>query len=112
MYVSVDHRDNVAIVALDGNLDAVTTPRVAECLNEQLAGGHTRLALDFGRVAYVSSAGLRTILASLKAARQAQGDLRLAAVQPGVKKVFDMSGFTSILQFYDDADAAVNSFGP
>ena len=110
MFVSVDHRDDVAVVALDGNLDTVTAPRLGECLSEQLSQRKTQLALDFSRVAYISSAGLRAILAALKEARQAGGDLRLAAVQPGVQKVFEMSGFTSILKFYDDADEAVKSF--
>jgi anti-sigma B factor antagonist len=114
MFVSVEHHgvhDNrVAVITLDGNLDAVTAPRLTECLSEQHAQGYKQLVVDFSGVGYISSAGLRAILAALKEARQSGGDVRLASVQPSVHKVFEMGGFTTILEFYADIGEAVKSF--
>jgi anti-anti-sigma factor len=66
--------------------------------------------MDLARLDFTSSAGLRVILSAAKEARQRGGDLRVAAVQPNVNKVFELSGFTSILKFYPDTAAAVSSF--
>lgn len=109
MFVSVDQHDGVAVISLDGNLDAVTSPRLDDCLKEQLSQGHERLVLDFGKVGYISSAGLRVILSTLKDARQKGGNVCLAAVQQGVYRVLEMSGLTSILTLCGDADEAVKN---
>ncbi len=51
------------------------------------------------------------LLATLKQARSRGGDLRLAALNPDVRKVLDLSGFTTILRVFDSVDDAVQSFG-
>lgn len=101
----------VAVVAAYGQVDAVTTPRLSEALKAEVEAGHSRLVADFGGVDYLSSAGLRTILATVKLARAQGGDLRLAAVQPAVRKVLELSGFTSIVRFFPDVVSAAASYG-
>jgi anti-sigma B factor antagonist len=111
MEFSVEQRGQAAVVSVAGSVDALTAGEVTAFLGEQLSAGSTRLVLDLGKVDYVSSAGLRTILATLKEARTKGGDLRLAAIQPNVQKVLQMSGFTSILKTFGDVETAVSSFG-
>jgi anti-anti-sigma factor len=53
---------------------------------------------------------LRALLATVKQARSAGGDFRLAGVLPPVHKVLEMSGFTTILKLYPDVDGAVASY--
>ena len=72
--------------------------------------GASQLVADLSQVEFMSSAGLRAILAALKEARQHGGDLRLAAAQPGVEKILKISGFTSILKAYPSVDEALSSF--
>jgi anti-anti-sigma factor len=72
--------------------------------------GAAKIVADLEGVDYTSSAGIRSLLAILKAARRKNGDLRLACVQPYVRKVLEMSGFTSLFQLYDDVGTAVASF--
>lgn len=98
------------VVTVEGSVDAVTAPRLSEALDAQVEAGKVHLVVDLSAVDYISSAGLRTILATLKRARGRGGDLRLAGVQGEVQKVFELSGFTSILSFYDDAPKAASSY--
>lgn len=100
----------VAVVAARGSVDAVTTPRLSAALEDEVRAGRSRLVADFSGVDYLSSAGLRTILATVKLARAGGGDLRLAAVRPAVRKVLDLSGFTSIVRFFEEVDEAVSSY--
>lgn len=106
-----EQRGGVTVAHLVGSVDGLTADGVQTQLIRQLESGGARLVADLAGVAYTSSAGLRALLATLKAARSQGGDLRLAAVQPAVLKVLDLSGFTSILKHYPDVEAAVASFG-
>ncbi|TAH49420.1 MAG: anti-sigma factor antagonist [Chloroflexota bacterium] len=110
MELSTKSKGSVQIVSINGSLDALTAPELADALAAELRGGRARLVADLSGLEYTSSAGLRVLLNNVKDARSQGGDLRLAGVQPNVKKVLDLSGFMSIMKSYADVDAAVASF--
>jgi len=110
MDVRVDTRGDVAVVSVSGSIDAMTSAQLSEALDGQIDAGCVNIVADLGEVDYTSSAGLRSMLASLKESRRRGGDFRLAAVQPGVFRVLEMSGFTSILKHYPTVGEAVESF--
>jgi anti-sigma B factor antagonist len=103
--------NGVTVISVAGDVDALTAAQLTEFLHRLLATGVNRLVVDLGGVGFMSSAGLRTILHVLRASREAGGDTRLAAVQPGVDSVLEMSGFLRILQAFPTVDEAVASFG-
>ena len=107
---AMPHGDAV-VVAIAGSIDAMTAPEVGEFLSRQVGGGQRQLVADLTQVDFMSSAGLRAILAGLKEARQSGGDLRLAGASANVEKVLKMSGFTNILKAFATVDEAVSSFG-
>ena len=111
MDISAKPIDQTTVVSIAGSIDALTADEVANFLSAQIGSGHKHIVGDLSRVEFMSSAGLRAILAALKDSRQQGGDLRLAAAQPGVEKVLKMSGFTSILKTYSSVDKALASFG-
>ena len=101
---------DVTVVSVAGTIDAITAPRLAEALQAEVAAGRYRLVTDIADTIYVSSAGLRAFLATVKQARALGGDVRLAAARPAVHQVFDLAGFTSIVRLFDDVEGAVGSF--
>jgi anti-sigma B factor antagonist len=110
METSVDRSGDVIIVQIAGSVDGLTAEDLQRVFSSELEAGHHDLVADLGAVDYTSSAGLRVLLATLKQARSKDGDLRLAAPRPEVRKVLDLSGFTGILRVYETVDAAVESF--
>ncbi|MDX9868617.1 MAG: STAS domain-containing protein [Kiritimatiellia bacterium] len=82
-------------VAVEGRLDTVTAPQLEEALKTSL-DGVTRLTLDFSRLVYVSSAGLRVILTAQKRMAQ-KGKMVVKNLQETVREVFEVTGFTGIL---------------
>jgi anti-anti-sigma factor len=100
----------VTVAAISGSIDSLTAEQLMAAFATTVSAQMPRLVADFREVVYTSSAGLRALLAALKDARRQGGDFRLAAVQPAVLRVLEMSGFTGILKLYDDVDAAVASF--
>jgi anti-sigma B factor antagonist len=62
------------------------------------------------RVDFMSSAGLRAFLGALKESRQRGGDLYIAAPQPGVERILEISGFTTIMKVYPSIQEALEGF--
>ena len=80
-------------VALEGRLDTTTAPK----LEEELRAGITRLVFDVEKLEYISSAGLRVLLAMQKLMNQ-QGEMVLQNVNEAVMEVFEVTGFSDILR--------------
>ena len=77
-------------VALEGRLDTTTAPK----LEEELRDGITRLVFDVEKLEYISSAGLRVLLAMQKLMNQ-QGEMVLQNVNEAVMEVFEVTGFSA-----------------
>lgn len=81
-------------VALAGRLDTITSPDLEQSLADLT--GVTHLVLDFSQITYISSAGLRVLLALQKRMGK-QGDMVVRHVDKMVMEVLEMSGFADIL---------------
>ncbi|MBQ6290383.1 MAG: STAS domain-containing protein [Clostridia bacterium] len=82
-------------IALAGRLDTMTAPELEAELNKDL-GGVDSLTLDFGKLDYISSAGLRVLLTAHKA-MAAKGGMKICNVNEVVQEVFEVTGFADIL---------------
>jgi anti-sigma B factor antagonist len=102
--------EKAGVVTVIGNIDAQTALNLTNYTSAQIAKGCTCLVYDLSQVNFMSSAGLRVILIALKESRRQRGDLRLAALQPGVEKVLKLAGFNRILKSYASVEEALASF--
>ena len=82
-------------VALEGRLDTTTSPELEECLKENLSDV-TELVMDFEKLDYISSAGLRVLLAAQKIMNR-QGGMKLCRVGETIMEILEVAGFTDIL---------------
>lgn len=82
-------------IALAGRLDTMTAPELEAELNKDL-GDADNLTLDFGKLDYISSAGLRVLLTAHKA-MAAKGGMKICNVNEVVQEVFEVTGFADIL---------------
>lgn len=82
-------------LTLSGRLDTNTSPRL-EAELKQSVSGVKELIFDFSEVEYISSAGLRVLLAAQKVMNR-QGSMKLVGVSPEVLEVFEITGFSDIL---------------
>ena len=82
-------------IALDGRLDTVNAPKLESALKESLPGVE-HLVLDFEKLQYLSSAGLRVLLAAQKIMNR-QGDMVVRHVNETIADIFDVTGFCDIL---------------
>lgn len=106
MNISEDRRDQSVVVRLEGSLDTGTAPVAQERLTGIVEAGVSLVVVDLTALDFMSSAGLRVLLATAKRLRPA-GTLRLFGLNPTVREVFDISGFSMIFPLFDDEEAAL-----
>ena len=110
MEITVTEYKRVAVVQPKGPVDSVTAPELEAALGRLTHAGKHNLVLDFSQVEYLSSAGLRVLVATLKAARQSGGELCLACPSPRIVDALRLVGVDALLTAYDSREAAIGSF--
>ena len=110
MEISEKTEGKVNVLYLTGRLDAYAANEVEQRLNPLTATKQVHLVLNLKELEYMSSSGLRVLLAALKRATKHQGDIRLACLRPSVRDVLDIAGFTQFFKVYEEEQDAVNSF--
>jgi anti-sigma B factor antagonist len=110
MQIDITQHDTIFVLSITGSIDSLSADALTQRFAESIAQGNTRLVADFAQVNYTSSAGLRSLLGTVKSCRVAGGDLRMATVQPQVQRVLEIAGFTSILNIFPDVRQALDSF--
>ncbi len=104
--VSVRDLDGHAVVALRGQLDLVDAQSVASCLVAATTTSGPSVIVDLAALEYIDSSGLGILVRALKRARECCSDLSLAAPQPQVRRILDITGLTSVFSVYPSAEAA------
>lgn len=109
--VTFDVQENKKIVRLEGRLDANTSSHLENQMAKVLEKGKSLLLLDFSHVDYLSSAGLRLLLALAKKIKAQGGKLVLSTLSAEVMEIIKMAGFERILAIYPTEEEALNALG-
>ena len=96
MTINKTQENGTITLAIEGRLDTSTSPRFQEALIP-LFGEAKVIKIDFANIVYVSSAGLRVLLMGQKTAKSNNAVMTLFNVSEEVMEVFDMTGFSNML---------------
>ena len=95
MTIEIKKNNQETIIEIVGRLDTITAPALDKTINEDI-GDTKNLVLDIKGIEYISSAGLRVLLAAQKK-MQKIGSMKVTGVREEVMEVFEMTGFADIL---------------
>ena len=95
MKIEKSMKDGRVCYALEGRLDTTTAPDLEKELKSALDSADA-LTMDFSKLDYISSAGLRVLLSAHKAMSK-NGGMKVTNVNEVVQEVFDVTGFSDIL---------------
>jgi anti-sigma B factor antagonist len=104
------------LLTVRGRIDSGTAPDFEREISELLDDGRKNIIVNLSETTFISSAGMKVLLASLKKVRSMlpAGDVVLSQVPEGaevnLKENFDLAGFTHLFQFYESDVEAVGSF--
>ena len=101
--------DGRAVVAVGGEIDVYTAPKLRDCITELVGAGTYDIVIDLEAVEFLDSTGLGVLVGGLKRLRSHDGDLTLVCTQHRILKVFEITGLTKVFSIFDTVDAAVSS---
>lgn len=99
------------LVKIKGRVDSSTAPLLNEKLAQITDDGRYRIVLDMAELEFMSSAGLRALIAAQKTCkRYNRGEVLLASVPANIMSALDLAGFLTIFKVFDSVTSAVGSF--
>jgi len=98
LMVQQDDAAGIITISAEGSVDTVTAPDLEKCLKKYYEK-QKKIVVDFSKVSYVSSAGLRVLLHADSS--MGSGNFVLKHVNPDVKEVLSLTGFCEILTILD-----------
>ena len=99
MKINIQRNGDEVVVALNGELDTVTTAQMGEELNRIIEIASNQLIIDCKDLEYISSSGLRFFMQLKRHSEQLNGTVTLINMNQDVKEVFRISGFHHIFNF-------------
>jgi anti-anti-sigma factor len=109
MTINEAHEAGVVVVSPQGRIDSTTSAILDRHLQGIAAAGKTRVVVDFSGVDYISSAGLRVLLALAKRGRDQKGRVALFGLNDSVRQVFELAGFVALFTIATTRAEAVHS---
>jgi anti-sigma B factor antagonist len=109
--LDVSEQNGYSVLAVSGEVDVATVPRLREQLHGLVAQGSNKIVVDLDSVDFLDSTGLGVLVGALKRVRSNDGELSLVCTQPRIRKVFEVTGLTKVFNLYDSVDEAVSGSG-
>jgi len=107
---NVNPRERVVLLNLRGTIETTNAGTLSDVIERIIAENCYKIVVDLSGVTYVSSAGWGIFISEIKRVRREAGDIKLAAMRPEVREVFDLLEFNNILKPYPDKIEAIKDF--
>ena len=109
--VKWERKDGILIAMLIGHIDSSNADRFQRIVESGVDEEDHALILDFERVFFISSAGLRISLIISRKFNESGKKFGVCALSDPIRNVLAISGFDQIIPIYESRDAAINAFG-
>jgi anti-sigma B factor antagonist len=103
-----DSHPPYTVLAVQGEVDVYTAPRLREKLVELVSQGRHEIIVNLDGVDFLDSTGLGVLVGGLKRLRSHDGDLGLVCTQQRILKVFEITGLTKVFTISDSVQAAAS----
>jgi anti-anti-sigma factor len=109
MNITKEDLKGIIILRCEGRLDATTAPRLEDEINVLLDQERIKVMIDFSRIDYLSSAGMRLLLSMTKRLKAKKGKLSIFAIHEEVREIIHMAGFEKVLAIYNSQEEAIEA---
>ena len=110
MEICVRETGGVSVLDFTGNLDTNTSQEAQAKTNELLDQKTLKLLVNCEKLEYISSAGLRVLLATAKSIQTKAGELRICCLNEVAQEIFEITGFIDILNVFETEEQALTDF--
>lgn len=107
MEITYEEREGAHVLSINGRIDTATAPELEHAINSRIEQGNRKILLGFAQVSYISSGGLRVLLATAKKLKNPGDKFAICCLSPEVHKILKLAGFTSIFSIYSSEGEAL-----
>jgi anti-anti-sigma factor len=107
MNLTIEKIDNFSILKIEGRIDTTNSVLLESEIDKIYNSGEKDIILDCNEMKYISSSGLRVFLIAQKRANALKGKLHISNMQPAIKEIFVISGFSNIFRIFDTLQEAL-----
>lgn len=111
MDIEITKSGQATVLTPKGDFDMAAADDMKRRLTELIDRGQSRLVMDLAQVPYIDSSGLGALVAAMKHARSAGGDIKLCALTPDVRAIFDMTRLIKVMEVHGSRQEALASWG-
>ena len=105
--LSTREADGITVVAVGGEIDVYTAPKLRDKITELVNSGHHTLVIDMEKVEFLDSTGLGVLVGGLKKVRAHDGSLELVCNQDRLLKIFRITGLAKVFTIHDSEATAL-----
>jgi anti-sigma B factor antagonist len=105
--ITITNPGGKTVLSINGRIDTATATELEHAINKEIGLGNRQILLDFSRVSYISSSGLRVLLATAKKLKNPGDKFGICSLSPEVLKILRLAGFTSIFSIYPSEGEAL-----
>lgn len=110
MEIAEKRIEDVDVLKLTGRLDASSAKNLKERVVSLVKENRVKLIVDMAGVDFIDSSGLGSLVSSLRAVNEKDGDVKVTALQKQVRSIFELTRLHRIFGIFDDVEAAMKSF--
>lgn len=107
MIIKKEKVGDFSILKINGRIDTVHSTTLEAEVNKLFESGEKNIIFNCEEMNYISSSGLRVFLVAQKKIIPVQGKLYLCNMQPAIKEIFQISGFSSLFRIFDTQEEAL-----
>lgn len=105
--IETAQRDGATVVAVSGEVDLQSAPRLAAALDDARAAGASSIVVDLSQVEFLDSSGLGVLASAHRDVAAAGGSLRLVRPRPAIDKVLTLTRLSDVIDAFDSVDEAL-----
>lgn len=110
MEIAEKRIEDVDVLKLKGRLDASSAKNLKGRVASLVKENRVKLIVDMAGVDFIDSSGLGSLVSSLRAVNEKDGDVKVTALQKQVRSIFELTRLHRIFGIFDDVEAAMKSF--
>ena len=110
MEIGTESFKRADLITVTGRIDSSNASELEDAFSNFADDGRYQLVVDLSGIEYMSSAGLRALVAALRENKKHGGDLRIANPSERMTEVLDLAGLNTVFSVYEDSTSAVGSY--
>ena len=107
LVISTENAGASCTIALDGEVDVYTSPRLRQTLTEVIDAGCVNVVVDLQNLGFIDSSGLGVLVSGLRKVKENGGTLRLVCTKDSILKIFRITGLDKVFPLFPTVEEAL-----